>query len=112
MQTETMWYVCLADGFEFYAVPDGVGNLICPDTLDKRAFAAENLVQVIIEENGTQSIYEDQILRTFYHQEDGSTFFRIGDKTEIETINEMNDMFIDLLSEQEYKLCLIELGLI
>ena len=107
-----MYKVTLSDDTTFKAMPDGVGNMICPDTLDKSIFSHTNLSRVTVEENGIESVYTDQTLRTFYHQEDGSTFIRISDKTDMEKISLDIDMILDLSADQEYKLCLIELGLI
>ena len=102
MDEVTMYHVTLADGTEFDAVPDGAGNMVCEDTLDKDIFDNDNLSEVTID--GT--VYEDQALRTFYHQEDGSTFIRISDKTEMEKLREdmedgMKGLLEFMLGEEE-----------
>ena len=118
-----MYHVTLSDGTELTAQSDGVGNMICIETLDKDLFSDENLARVTIEENGGVSVYENQTLRTFYHQNDGSTFIRIDEKNEMEkliqstvkyraALDDERDMMLDLVSDQEYRLCLIELGII
>ena len=80
MEENITYYVTLKDGTNFSAIPDGAGNMICADTLDKDLFSDDNLSRVTIEENGGISVCEDQILRTFYYQDDGSTFIRLDDK--------------------------------
>ena len=60
MDEVTTYHVTLADGTEFDARPDGAGNMICAEHLDKEIFSPENLSSVTI--NDIE--YEDQILRT------------------------------------------------
>ena len=100
-----MCYVTLADGTSFYATPDGVGNMICPEILDKSIFSNDNISYVTISENGIESIYEDQILRTFYYQEDGTTFIRLDYKNEMEKLREEYDAAVQLLTD-----CLLEIS--
>ena len=123
MNKTVILHVTLSDGSEFNATSDGVGNMRCTEMLDDDLFSDENLARVTIEENGDISVYEDLILRTFYHQSDGSTFIRIDEKNEMEklehnitqyraVLDDERDMMLDLVSDQEYRLCLIELGII
>lgn len=94
MDEVTMYRVTLADGTEFFARPDGAGNMISAERLDKDLFSNENLSSVTID--GAE--YEDQILRTFYYLADGSTFIRIAEKTEMEKLREdMSDALNGLL---------------
>ena len=100
-----MCIVTLTDGTIFQAAPDGVGNMVCPDTLNDGIFTDDNLSEVTIEENGITSVYIDQIMRTFYYQDDGSTFIRIGDKTDIEKLKSEYESTIQMLTD-----CLLEMS--
>lgn len=94
MDKNTTYHVILADGTGFDARSDGAGNLICAERLEKEIFSNDNLSSVTV--NGEEN--EDQILRTFYYQADGSTFIRIADKTEMEKLKEdVADAFSGLL---------------
>ena len=97
--------VTLKDGTSFYTTPDGVGNMICSDRLDKDIFSDDNLARLTIEENGAESVYENQILRTFYYQDDGSTFIRIDDKSEMELLKTEYETAIQMLTD-----CLLEMS--
>ncbi len=98
MAENATYRVTLADGTSFTAVPDGAGNMISAETLDKAIFSDDNLSFVTISENGMENVYEDQVLRTFYYQNNGETFIRIADKTEMEKIKQdMEDAFNGLL---------------
>ena len=93
MDEVTTYHVTLADGTEFDARPDGAGNMICAEHLDKEIFSPENLSSVPIDDIE----YEDQILRTFYYQGNG-TFIRIAEKTEMEKLkDDMADALNGLL---------------
>lgn len=94
-----MYQVTLSDGTIFEAMSDGAGNMICNKRLEKAIFSPANLSHIIIVENGAESIYENQALRTFYYQADGSTFIRFGDKTEMEKQAETIQMLTDCLLE-------------
>lgn len=91
--------IILTNGTIFAAASDGVGNLICPETLDRDIFSNDNLSRITILDNGTESIYTEQVLRTFYYQADGSTFIRLDDKTEMEKQAEIIQMLTDCLLE-------------
>lgn len=94
MDEVTTYHVILADGTAFDARPDGAGNMVCAEKLDKEIFSNENLSSVTID--GAE--YEDQILRTFYYQPDDSTFIRIAEKSEMEKLREdMSDALNGLL---------------
>lgn len=102
---DTIYHITIADGTEFDAQPDNVGNLICAERLDKGIFTDDNLARVTIEANGTVSVYTNQILRTFYHQPDGTTFIRIDEKTEMEKLKTEYEATIQLLTD-----CILEMS--
>lgn len=102
---DTIYHITLADGTEFDAHSDGIGNLICADTLDNKIFSDDNLALVTIEENGGISVYTNQLLRTFYYQPDGSTFIRIDEKTEMEKLKTEYETAIQMLTD-----CILEMS--
>ena len=105
MEENITYYVTLKDDTSFYATSDGVGNLICATILNKDIFSNENLSQVIISENGVQNVYYDQILRTFYHQDNGTTFIRLDEKTELQKLKSETDISTQMLTD-----CLLEIS--
>lgn len=103
MEENITYYVTLKDGTSFYATSDGVGNLICASILSQDIFSDDNISQVTISANGIQSIYYNQVLRTFYYQDNGTTFIRLDEKTELQKLKSetelSNQMLIDCLLE-------------
>lgn len=87
MDERKEYNIILADGTALHGVSDGVGNFIIDGTIEKDALSPANLseVQIKIDDMLIDSV-SNQVIRTHYFLNDGKTFIRFSDMTELEKI--------------------------
>ena len=107
MEESKRYTITLADGTEFDAVSDGVGNLITEDEITSEMFSKENLQTVTIREGEAEPYtLHDRVNRTFMPYGEGRIMIRIDEKTNMEklqeenaALQEANDMLIECILE-------------
>lgn len=87
MDENKTYRIRLADGTEFTAVHDGLGNYIADSIVDEEILNEVNLSEVQIMDGTTViATVINQVLRTYYTISGNRTFIRFSDMNELEKI--------------------------
>lgn len=101
MDERKEYNIVLADGTTMYGFPDGAGNFIINEVIEKDVLNSVNLSEVKIKiEDMVIDTVTNQVLRTHYFLNDGKTFIRFSDMNELEKIE------FDYNSKLDYIACM------